>query len=130
MNISKVLIIDDEELIRATTMLLLRKHGFEVECVSNGNLGLEAAHRSQPDLILLDIMMPDMDGWEVLRSFKDDSVLSAIPVIIFTAIESELNDNDLHARGAFGMLRKPFHLKELLAIIGQVAAGGVDGKIA
>jgi DNA-binding response OmpR family regulator len=131
MEKSKVLIIDDEELMRSTTKLLLTHHGrFQVECAHNGQRGIEMVKSVKPDLILLDIMMPDLDGWEVLKLLKENAETACIPVVIFTAIDGDISDRQLSEYGAVGLIRKPFHLQELLAVISKILSGGTDGQTA
>jgi CheY-like chemotaxis protein len=86
-----VLIIEDEKLIIVSTQMVLEAAGFRVESATNGEDGIAKARSQTPDLILLDIMMPGIDGWETLTRLKRDPATSGIPVIIFTARE--------HARG-------------------------------
>jgi CheY-like chemotaxis protein len=113
----KILIVDDESLIRTTTSLLLKQKGYSAICAKNGQEGLELASTEKPDLILLDIMMPGMDGWEVLSRLKTDPEISSIPVVVFTAIDFVASEKTAHERGAQGVLRKPFHLHQLTSIL-------------
>jgi CheY-like chemotaxis protein len=112
----KILIIDDEKLIRLTTSILLKQHKIEAICAASGQEGITLAQQQRPDLILLDIMMPVMDGWEVYAALKKDPQTAAIPVIIFTA--GDFAEARIKAReaGTQGVLQKPFHLNSLLDI--------------
>jgi len=86
----RVLMIDDEEDILWTVKKSLEVMGnYDVETVEDGKKGLVLAKKVRPDLILLDITMPKMDGFAVLKKLKDDSVTARIPVIMFTAREDE-----------------------------------------
>jgi CheY-like chemotaxis protein len=77
---TKVLIIEDDKIMMSSTaMVLVETGGCDVVTAMGGPAGIEAAHREQPDLILLDIMMPDMDGWEVLKHIKADPITASIP---------------------------------------------------
>lgn len=113
----KVLIIDDEILIRKTTALLLKKARIETITAGSGAEGLEMAGKEHPDLILLDIIMPEMNGWEVLCQLKAREDLAGIPVVVFTAEDYSMSDSKAVQRGASGVCRKPFQLHHLLGII-------------
>lgn len=115
--LKKVLMIDDEELILLTTKLLLEKHKITTICVNNSLTGIALAESEHPDIILLDVMMPDMDGWEVLQNLKDKVATKSIPVVLFTAGDFVASDEQLSEWDVAGVLRKPFHLKELLNIL-------------
>ncbi len=110
----KILVIDDEP---DTALLLkhaLSKEAYEVECAMNGREGLKLAHKLHPDLILLDIMMQDMTGWEVLSRLRE---FSLVPVIMLTAVggeEATIRGLDL---GADDYITKPFGIRELRARI-------------
>jgi CheY-like chemotaxis protein len=120
----KVLIIDDEQLIRNTTVLLLKREGAQTISAASGMVGIELARKEHPDLILLDIMMPGMDGWQVLEVLRTDAQCAQCPVIIFTAIDFTTSQKQAAALGAQGVLRKPFHLHELKALLGIQAESG------
>jgi len=127
MSKQKVLIIDDNHLIRYTTTLLLKQLGFEALQASNASQGLEVAITEQPDVILLDIMMPDMDGWELLRIMEKDARVSSLSVIIFTALEEQLFPQESNSHMVKAMLQKPFHLNELTTAL-QSALPPMEGK--
>src|SRR5512144_383903 len=92
---STVLIIDDEHIARAGLEALLAGEGYRLEFATNGQEGLAMAAELVPDVILLDIMMPDMDGYEVCRRLRDTPKLRAIPIIIISA----LSDKESLVRG-------------------------------
>lgn len=83
----KILIIDDDKLIRASIGDLMRAKGFMVVVAEDGKKGLAVAEKEKPDVIILDVMMPGMDGFEVCEALKKDAGLASIPVIILTASE-------------------------------------------
>ncbi|MBD3244318.1 MAG: response regulator [Chitinivibrionales bacterium] len=115
----RVLIIDDEHIIRYTTSVLLKKHGIEALTAETGRQGIDAARQEQPDMILLDIMMPDMDGWAVIDELGKDQSTASIPVVLFTA--GDPTDTQRRAEqhgGVQAVLRKPFRMEELLRICG------------
>ncbi len=110
----KILVIDDElTTVNLITMLLERK-GFEVIKAQSAEEGLRRAYRHQPDLVLLDIMMPDMDGWEVCKRLRD---LSDVPIIFLTALDSVKDIVRGLEIGADDYVTKPFDHDELIARI-------------
>jgi CheY-like chemotaxis protein len=113
----KVLIIDDEVLIRKTTSILLKKMDFDVISAAGGEEGISMASNDFPDIILLDITMPIMDGWSVLERLKADEKLCSIPVIVFTAGDFTVSDKLAIEKGASAVCRKPFQPYELLNVI-------------
>jgi CheY-like chemotaxis protein len=113
----KILIIDDEKMIRLTTSILLKKEGIEVAEAVNGNEGLQKIEHEKPNLILLDIMMPIMDGWEVLDNIQKNENYNSIPVIIFTAGDFIEAEKKAKEKKVHGIIRKPFRLEKMLEII-------------
>ena len=81
----KILIVDDDRDTLRLVGLLLQRKGYEIIAAERGSQGLEKVFQETPDLILLDVMMPDMDGFEVLRQVRGNAKTSNIPVIMFTA---------------------------------------------
>lgn len=111
----KILIIEDEKLLADSVKMLLERKGFEVECVYDGKTGAEYAELGVYDLLILDVMMPEMDGYQVAREVR--SKRCATPILMLTA-KSDLEDRitGLNA-GADYYLTKPFDTRELLACI-------------
>jgi len=91
MNAARVLVIDDDGDIRRLVAELLRRAGLTVEEAEDGRSGLRALHRTSPDLVVLDVSMPDLDGWETLERIRD---LSEVPVLMLTARGDELETKD------------------------------------
>ena len=113
----KALIIEDDANIRELLRLYLEKDGFEVFGVSDGSNGLREYKRINPDLILLDIMLPVMDGWQVCRDIRKKS---SVPIIMLTA-KGETNDKVSGLEmGADDYVTKPFEVKELIARVHAV----------
>ncbi len=108
----KILVIDDEEATLELLRILLERKGFDVIRASRAEEGLRQAYRTHPDLVLLDIMMPEMDGWEVCRRLRE---LSDVP-IIFISARNEMRDvvNGLEM-GADDYIVKPYEGEELVA---------------
>ncbi len=112
-----VLIIEDEKLIIVSTQMVLESVGFQVESATDGEEGIKKAKEVKPDLILLDIMMPGIDGWETLKRLKRDPDTQAIPVVIFTAREHARGHQKSAEMGAAGYFRKPFEPDELIELV-------------
>ena len=112
-----VLIIEDEKLIIVSTQMVLEAAGFRVESATNGEEGITKARDLRPDLVLLDIMMPGIDGWETLTRLKRDAETSEIPVIIFTAREHARGHQKSTEMGAADYFRKPFEPDELIDLV-------------
>ena len=109
-NAGKVLVIDDDPTIHDLLKRLLQRQGFKVSGVQSGREGLKQAREIDPDVIILDVIMPEMDGWNDLSSLKNDPVLSEIPVVMLSMIE------DKHmgfALGAADYLTKPIDREKL-----------------
>jgi two-component system KDP operon response regulator KdpE len=113
----KILIIEDDVSIATLTRLQLETKNFLVQIASNGADGLRQAYGWQPDLVLLDVMMPDMDGWTVCQRLRE---LSDVPVIFVTAVGQERNIVRGLQLGADDYIIKPFSTKELHARIEAV----------
>lgn len=113
----KILIIDDEQLIVLSTRYALEYFGYTALESYNGEEGLLKANTDQPDLILLDIMMPGMDGWEVLSRLKESESTQRIPVILFTAKEYYNGKQLANEKGAADFLPKPFDPENLHQLI-------------
>lgn len=106
----KILVIDDETTLAEMLTIKLEPKGYQILSAPNGAEGLKLAYESHPDLVLLDIMMPEMDGWETCRRLRE---LSDVPVIMLTA---KVNEEDLirgFRLGADDYVKKPFSIKEL-----------------
>jgi two-component system, OmpR family, response regulator VicR len=116
---TKILCIDDEPGVIELITLILKPQNIQVEGANGGPQGLEAMRQNPPDAVLLDIMMPDMDGWEVYRQMKADDKLKDIPVIIVTARNSSFEEIIARERaGVNDYVTKPFvpnDLRESLA---------------
>lgn len=116
----KIFIIDDEIEIVELARMILEREGFQVSGTSSGMDIFWQVKDFRPDLVLLDINMPDMDGWEVLKSMKMDQETSSIPVVLFT-IRSELRDR-VHGMqgGAYDYITKPFSYDELISRVKKI----------
>ena len=108
-----ILVVDDEEHIRNILEYNLRLEGFEVYLAENGRTAIEHARKKKPDVILLDWMMPEMDGLEVLSELKHDKTTEHIPVFMLTAKGMSSDVGQALLRGADDYIVKPFEPEEL-----------------
>jgi DNA-binding response OmpR family regulator len=113
----KILIVDDEEDILHFLELVLREKGYEVVTAPGGHEALTRVQIERPDLVLLDIMMPEMDGWEVLKLLRVDEETAAIPVAMLSARTEARDRVQGLQEGAIDYICKPFSLQELLSKI-------------
>jgi two-component system response regulator VicR len=117
----KVVCIEDEPEMIDLVKLILGRKGFDLVGAMGGREGLEAVRRIKPDLVLLDLMMPDMDGWEVYQQMKADAELSNIPVIVVTAKAQSIDKVlGLHIAKVDDYVTKPFGPQELLQSVERV----------
>ena len=115
-----VCIEDEPEMIDLVKLILGRK-GFELVGAVGGREGLETVRQLKPDLVLLDLMMPDMDGWEVYQKMKTDEELKEIPVIVVTAKAHSIDKVlGLHIAKVEDYVTKPFGPQELLQAVNKV----------
>jgi CheY-like chemotaxis protein len=113
---SKVLVIDDDTAARDLMSRGLAKEGFQVFTAASGDEGIRMAKEVRPDVITLDVLMPGMDGWAVLRALKSDAEVADIPVIMVTMVD----DKDMgHALGAADYLPKPIDRERLVTMLGR-----------
>jgi len=118
----KILIIDDDIDTLKLVGLMLERQGYEIVVASNGQMGLTRAATERPSLILLDVMMPDLDGYEVTRQLRSDPGLAHIPIIMFTA-KTMVDDKVAgFEAGVDDYLTKPAHPAELTAHVKAVLA--------
>lgn len=110
---SSILVIDDDADIRLLCRMNLRRGGVTVAEAASGAEGLEAARRDVPAVIVLDLMMSQMDGVEVLRRLKDDPLTASVPVLILTAKASGYERDRCTSLGAAAFMTKPFSMEEL-----------------
>ncbi len=111
----RLLLVDDSETVIQFEKLILRGLGYDLSTAKNGKLALEAVKANQPDLILLDVMMPEMDGLETLRHLKQNPETQHIPVIMVTTKGDPEMANQAVAAGCNDYITKPVDRTELLA---------------
>lgn len=112
-----VLIIEDNREILENTVEILELEGYRTVTASNGAIGIEQARKHHPEIILCDIMMPEVDGYQVLKAITEDPELSHIPFIFLTASVERKEVQAGFDMGAKGYIRKPFDSEELFKTI-------------
>jgi DNA-binding response OmpR family regulator len=119
----KIVCIEDDPKTIDLVKLILRKEGFEVTGVDNGRDGLAVIEQIRPDLVLLDLMMPDMDGWEVYQSMRAHEMMRNVPVIVLTAKAQSIDKVlGLHIAKVDDYITKPFSPGELIQSVRKVLA--------
>ncbi len=109
-----VLIVDDDARLREYVRVNLEVEGYNVREAASAEEGLAALEKEPPDLILLDVMMPKVDGWEMLRRMQERHGVGAIPVIMFSGKTDEQSEGEAASRGAQGFIGKPFDPRSLI----------------
>ncbi|BAL26692.1 two-component system response regulator [Azoarcus sp. KH32C] len=117
---ASVLIVDDDPRNRKLIETLLRVDGFEVKSADSGAAALAAVAAELPDLILLDLMMPDMDGFEVVRRLKADPAANRVPIVMVTALDDSASRARLAAAGVERVLVKPVDRWQLKALMAEL----------
>lgn len=117
MNNSRILIVEDEESLLKLESILLTSRGYKVRGVPDGASALKEIAENRPDLVLLDIMMPGIDGFEVCRRIKEDPFTSSIPVIMLTAKKSSADQARGVQVGADAYVTKPFKSIKIIEVI-------------
>ena len=127
---ARILVIEDEPENRLLIGLVLRNEGYDVLEAEDGTAGLVAAERHRPDLILLDVMMPGINGFEVYERLQQHPCLRAIPVLMLTALAQRAEMERAVEMGVAGYLTKPFEPNDLLAAIAGALASARERRTA
>jgi DNA-binding response OmpR family regulator len=117
-----ILVVDDTPEILALVETRLRRRGFDVVTAADGEAALVAARARTPDLVVLDIMMPKRNGWEVARALKRDPTTQSTKIVVLTAIGQQINQITSPLYGADAYLDKPFDFDDLERIIDELLA--------
>jgi len=121
MNEKNILLIDDEETIQEVVQVGIEiEAGWQVDIASSGIEGIDLAQNQQPDAILLDIMMPEMDGIATLSKLKANAKTKAIPVIFLTAKTQAIEKEQFHNLGVVDVITKPFNAMTLASQIAKI----------
>ncbi|WPD22260.1 MAG: response regulator [Candidatus Electrothrix aestuarii] len=116
-NQDAILVVDDRPANLKVLLSFLQEHDYRVYMVDSGQRALEVLPKIQPDLVLLDVMMPGMNGFEICKKMKEDKDLAAIPVIFMTALDTVGDKMTGFSAGGVDYITKPFHQVEVLARI-------------
>jgi DNA-binding response OmpR family regulator len=134
--VARIAVVDDEEAIRETLIETLEQNGFETLGYENGRTGLDGVRRDPPDLVLLDVNMPGLDGIEVCRRLRSDPATAGLPIVMLTGLSSEADQLLGYDVGADDYVNKPWSPRTLVARIRAVlrrvaapAAAATDSPI-
>lgn len=116
----EILIVDDNPTNLLLLKNLLRQQGYEVRCARSGKMALYSAQAFPPDLILLDIMMPEMDGYEVCRRLKASAATAQVPVVFVSALDAATEKEQAFAVGAVDYISKPYQIQDILYKVQQM----------
>ena len=119
----RVLVVEDSAVIQRLISVCLRPAGFEVETRDDGPSGLEAALADPPDLLILDVGLPKMDGWQVLEEIRSDPRTESLKVLVLTAHAQEETRQRADQGGADAFITKPFRPDDLRRVAGQLMQG-------
>ena len=117
---TRILAVDDDEKILRVIEALLIPHGYEVITARNGQEAITSMSIAKPNLVLMDIFMPEMDGYSALGKIKENDATKEVPVIMVTAVGQELNKQLAESLGAAGYITKPVDPAQLLDVIARL----------
>jgi CheY-like chemotaxis protein len=120
---TRILIMEDDDDTQGMVRFLLEYKGYDVLVAKDGRHGLEIAHQEKPDLILLDLAMPELDGWSVAHKLKEDPETKAIPVIAVTAYTMSSDRRKALNAGCDGFIGKPMNVPEFIAEVEKFLGG-------
>ena len=122
----QVLLAEDEANIAESIAFLLERAGFDVTVETNGRKALDAALANVPDVLVLDVMLPELDGYEILRQLRADHRCKALPVLMLTA-KGQREDREMALKcGADKFITKPFSNAEIVSAVKELAGGQAD----
>lgn len=122
---SRILVVEDEDNIALALDYLLTREGYEHDRIANGGDAIERIRTSRPDLVLLDVMLPEVSGYEICQTMRMDPALANVKILMMTARGSAIERRKGLALGADGFISKPFELKELRDEVRRLLAEGV-----
>lgn len=121
-SVETILCVDDEKMILGLLESIFTQEGFAVLTALDGRRGLQLAKEKKPDLVLLDVMMPGMDGFQVCRELRSDPAMAKLPIVILTAMQDPQLTRKWFEAGATLALRKPFDREQLLRTLRMALA--------
>ena len=113
----KVLYVEDESAQRELMTQLLQSQGFEVKVAKNGAIGIEKARAWSPDVILMDLRMPYMDGFEAIRQLRGTAITANIPIVVISAWTTSRHEKRALELGANQVITKPYDLDEIVTVV-------------
>lgn len=116
----KILVVDDEEDVQIYLGNILKRHNYNVIVAADGSNGLDLAKKELPDLIVLDVMLPDIEGGDVASKLAEDPVTRNIPIIFLTALIRKQEEEAMMKTGKRYILAKPAMKEEILALINKI----------
>jgi len=127
MALPYVLVVDDDPAIRGLLADALREEGYTVDLAAHGREALEAMRARRPATVVLDLMMPVMDGFTFIEACHKERLCVDVPIVVISAVEDALNRiSELPVRAS---VAKPFDLDDLLRVVGRFAQPGVNGRV-
>ena len=115
----RILLVEDEPAIRELVAEMVKAEGVELRCAAGGALGVREARRLRPNLVLLDIVLPDLDGITVCRLMRGDAALREVPIYMVTARARKADRDAARRAGATGYIEKPFTAQQLQALVSR-----------
>jgi DNA-binding response OmpR family regulator len=123
-SIKKVVYFEDDKDMVELVRIILGREGYQIIGIAEGQAGIKAVQQDSPDIVLLDLMLPDMDGWEIYRQLKHDESTANIPVIVITAKAQSIDKVlGLEIAKVDDYISKPFTPQELIERVDKVIAG-------
>ena len=126
----RVLIVEDEDNIAIALDYLMTREGYQHDRIANGREAMGRIRATHPDLVLLDVMLPEVSGYEICQDVRMDPALSDVKILMMTARGSSMERRKGLALGADGFIAKPFELKELRAEVRRLLGGGPGAEAA
>ncbi|MCB1308935.1 MAG: response regulator [Leptospiraceae bacterium] len=120
MSGKKILIVDDQPNVRTVLAEMFKNQGYLVETAENGEVGIQKAREYQPELLIMDIMMPVKDGLSAAREIKADPDLQSIPILFLTARGQKQDEENARAAGADGFITKPFSPRRIMETVSSM----------
>jgi len=125
--VARILVVEDDHVIRELLVVNLKMEGHEALTAADGNEALEVVARTHPDVVLLDMMLPGLDGWEVTSRLKGDSETRSIPIVALSARAMQADIDRGRELGVDHYVTKPFDPIDLMQLVGSLASDGGGG---
>lgn len=116
----KILVIDDKEELLMLVEIIFLDTGYEIISTTDSNMAFEYVVKEKPDIVILDIMMPKMNGWDVLKQIKGNQATKNIPVLILSVKADREDAEKSKELGADAIMRKPFQSKKLIEVVNKI----------